>query len=135
MVPMMSVVPRCLWWSRVCVVPMVSVVYGTYGVCGAYDVCGALRWCLQCLWYMWWSMVYVVPTVSMVYVVPYGVCGTYGVCGALWCLWCLWWSMVPMVSVVVYGGYSVYDAYGHNEIVSIGMKWSCVPKHRVSVQP
>ena len=41
-------------------------------------------------------------------------------------------SVVPMISVVVYGAYSVYDAYGvygaygHNEIVSIGMKWSCV---------
>ena len=60
-VPMMSVVPRCLWWSRV---SMVSVV-----------VCGAL----------WWSMVpmvSVLPTVSMTSVVPYGVCGVYGVCSA-----------------------------------------------------
>ena len=44
--------------------------------------------------------------------------------------------MVPMVSVVVYGAYSVYGAYGHNEIVS-SVKWSCVliTKHRVSIQP
>ena len=45
-VPMMSVVPRCLWWSRVSgvvygaysvyAVSMVSVV--VYGVCGVYGL-------------------------------------------------------------------------------------------------
>ena len=40
--------------------------------------------------------------------------------------------IVSMMPVVVYGAYSVYgansvcSAYGHNEILSIGLKWSCV---------
>ena len=63
-VTMMSVVPRCLWWSKVC---MVSVVYGAYSFYGVYGVCCGL-WC---------PMVSVLPTVSMMSVVPYGVCSAY----------------------------------------------------------
>ena len=34
--------------------------------------------------------------------------------------------IMPMLFVVVYGAYSIYDAYEHNKILRIGMKWSCI---------